>query len=351
MSFIPTAPFSSCLGLRDAKIALVGECWGENEELTGLPFMGNAGQELMRLLAEAEIDYSKCFITNTLNARPPGNDLAQFCGAKRDVGPHYALPPLRQGKYLLPEYLPELDRLRNELETVRPHIVVALGGTALWALTGHGNIGSTRGAIAEAKLVPGLKLLATYHPSYLFKVWANRPIVLADLMKAKREAEFPEIRRPKCTILVEPTLNEMWAWAKRPIHALAVDIETGMGQIKCIGFARSRSDAIVVSFVDFTRPGNRTWDTLESELQAWNWVEHMLQLDVPKIFQNGLYDLQYILRAGIRPTRCECDTMLLHHALYPELKKGLGFLGSIYTNHASWKLMRGRDQDELKRDE
>jgi hypothetical protein len=44
------------------------------------------------------------------------------------------------------------------------------------------------------------------------------------------------------------------------------------------------------------------------------------------------------------------DTMLLHHAMYPELPKSLGFLGSIYTNESAWKLMR-QDSEELKRDE
>jgi len=66
-------------------------------------------------------------------------------------------------------------------------------------------------------------------------------------------------------------------------------------------------------------------------------------------YQNGLYDLQYILRMGLRPANCQADTMLLHHSLFPELQKGLGFLGSIYTNEASWKLMR--EQDSNKRDE
>lgn len=353
MPHVPTEPFAHTLGPRDAKIALVGEAWGEQEELAGIPFIGNAGQELSRLLGEAGIDRRECFITNTINARPLNNDLNQFCGAKRDVAsPDYTLFPLRQGKYLLPEYIPELSRLREELTAVQPNLVIALGGTALWALRKTAAIGSNRGTVAESTLIPGQKILATYHPSYLFKVWSHRPIVLADLMKAKREAEFPEIRRPERTVLVDPTLDEMWEWASRPIHALACDIETGAGQIKCIGFARHPGDAIVVPFLDYTRPGNSYWLTLEAEVEAWNWVEHMLRMDVPKIFQNGLYDLQYILRAGLRPRRCEADTMLLHHALYPELQKSLGFLGSIYTNESSWKLMRGKsDSEETKRDE
>jgi hypothetical protein len=42
--------------------------------------------------------------------------------------------------------------------------------------------------------------------------------------------------------------------------------------------------------------------------------------------------------------------MLLHHALYPEMQKGLGFLGSIYSNEPAWKLLRGK-AEELKKDD
>jgi hypothetical protein len=45
------------------------------------------------------------------------------------------------------------------------------------------------------------------------------------------------------------------------------------------------------------------------------------------------------------------DTMLLHHSLFPEMLKGLGFLGSVYTNEQSWKLMSRPKTDTEKRDE
>ncbi len=57
-----------------------------------------------------------------------------------------------------------------------------------------------------------------------------------------------------------------------------------------------------------------------------------------------------MLRAGLRPTMCDHDSMLLHHALYPEMLKGLGFLGSIYANDIAWKSMRTKGNN-LKRDE
>ncbi len=69
----------------------------------------------------------------------------------------------------------------------------------------------------------------------------------------------------------------------------------------------------------------------------------------PLLFQNGMYDLQYLYKMGFRPRACLEDTMLLHHSLFPELQKGLGFLGSVYSNEAAWKLMR--KQDSFKKDE
>jgi DNA polymerase I-like protein with 3'-5' exonuclease and polymerase domains len=80
-------------------------------------------------------------------------------------------------------------------------------------------------------------------------------------------------------------------------------------------------------------------------------VEALLASAIPKVFQNGVYDLQYLLRMGLTVNNCAHDTMLLHHSLFPEMKKGLGFLASIYSSEASWKLMRHEKADTVKRDE
>ena len=105
---------------------------------------------------------------------------------------------------------------------------------------------------------------------------------------------------------------------------------------------------MVVPFVD--AQGINAWDSQEKEILAWRLVKEILEGPTIKLFQNGLYDLQYLLRMGFRPKNCHADTMLLHHALFPEMQKGLGFLGSIYTNESSWKLMRKRNE-ELKKDD
>jgi uracil-DNA glycosylase len=341
--------FAYTSGPKNAKIAIVGEAWGEQEEKVKVPFIGSSGQELTRMLAQGGIPRASCFMTNVFNLRPRDNKIEYLCGKKAEVGADYKHAPLSQGKYILPQYLPHLDRLKAQLEALRPNLVLALGATSCWALLGKAGISSLRGTISPSSLIPGQKVLPTYHPAAILRNWSLRTIVIADLLKAQREAQFPEIVRPKREILIAPSLSEIAQWAGQHHEALAVDIETRHGQVTCVGFARSPSDAIVIPFVDHRAPGWNYWANPSDEAAAWVWVRRLLDHPAPKIFQNGLYDLQWLCKLGFRPRNVKFDTMLIHHTLYPEMQKSLGFLGSIYTNEMAWKLMRNQDTD--KRDE
>jgi DNA polymerase len=336
---------------------LIGEAPGEDEERTGFPFMGYSGQELDRLLVEAGLRRMDCFITNVLETRPPNNKLAEyFCVKKSECG--HDFPPLSAGKYLHRELLPELRRLASELLIVRPNVIVALGNTALWALTGQTGIGKVRGAVTVSSAsapcgVPGLKVLPTYHPAAL-RDWSLRPIILADLIKAKREAEFPEIRRPERWILVNPTLEEVLEWAdcmiEQPPRLLSIDTETAGGFIKCISFSPDPAHAFVIPFYAKHQPDHCYW-SFDDEIKVRRAIQQVLVCPAPKLFQNGLYDIQYIRKEKWKILNMDEDTMILQHALYPELPKSLGFLGSIHTNEAAWKLMRTRAEDTFKRED
>ena len=162
-----------------------------------------------------------------------------------------------------------------------------------------------------------------------------------DLQKAKRESAFREVRRPERTVYIEPDLFDLeWFYTNHIAAAkrLAVDIETVGDQISCIGFAPSINTALTVPFIDYRKGGNY-WIDLDTELKAWAWVRNVCLSSVPKVFQNGLFDLHRLWRGyGIRVNNAEDDTMLLSHSLHPEAPKGLAYLGSIYTSEASWKL-------------
>lgn len=345
--------FSPCIrsvGPSPAKLLILGEAPGETEQQLGIPFVGYSGQLLDDMLKVAEINRSECYLTNVLFTRPPSNKLEAFCVPRSNPSAITEMPALSKGNFLKGDFRPELQRLRDELRSVRPNLILALGNTACWATLKQTSISKIRGTIVNSEFG---KVLPTYHPAAIFRQWDLRPIVQADIMKAAMEKEFPEVRRPQRTIIYDPLPAEIetfYALAKEA-KGIAVDIETRLGQITCIGFAISKALALVIPFVDDRKPGRNFWPTHISERTAWRWVQSLLELPAPKIFQNGLYDLQYIRRMGLRVVNCIEDTMLLHHAMHPELLKGLGFMGSVYTNEPAWKLMRKRAEDNLKRDD
>ena len=123
-----------------ARMLVVGEAPGAQEDACGRPFGGKGGQLLDRLLDEAGIDRGSVAVANVLKCRPPGNRTPTRAEANRCRG--------------------WLDR---QVELVDPRLVVTLGGTALaWACgTGH-RLADMRARLHDWN---GRRLLASYHPS------------------------------------------------------------------------------------------------------------------------------------------------------------------------------------------
>ena len=353
-------------------IVLLGEAYGSNEAKLGFGFVGASGVELLRLLDEADIitltseDHS--FISrfwnlgdpacidavwrlhpevhraNVFPFHPHANDIGSLFVDKRDGLRGYPLLTGGHRKktgYVSREYIPYLERLADEILAVDPNLVIAFGNTPLWALCGLTGISKVRGSTRlSTHTAVGYKVLPTYHPAAVLRQWELRPVTVMDLVKAKREAEFPEVRRPACEIWIEPDLADLWEFKRRYITDFAaVDIETAGNQITCIGFAPTPTTALVVPIWDSRKRNKSYWKTLADESAAWVFIRSILEdRSIRKVFQNGLYDLAFTWRANRVPTfGATEDTMLLQHALQPEALKGLGFLGSIYTDHGAWK--------------
>ena len=362
-------------------IFLIGEAYGDQEARISAGFVGPSGVELLRMLHDAgliqltQIDreyindyyrrgdpksvdaiwrlHPEVHRTNVFNVHPSGNKLEWFCGTKSDGIPGY--PAILPSKYVQKEFEPELDRLADEILTHDPNLIIALGNTPLWALCGRTGVGKIRGTTClTTHLVTGYKLLPTYHPAAVIRQWEHRPTTIIDLAKAAREADFPDIRRPACTIWIEPTLSDIERFINDFIlgcDLLSVDIETTGSRITCIGFAPSKAMAIVIPFDDDRTKGGSYWPTREAESLVWKCVADVLTNGrIAKLFQNGLYDIAFLWRAyGIGVKGAKEDTMLLSHSLQPESLKGLAYLGSIYTDHGPWKSERkvetiGRDK-------
>jgi uracil-DNA glycosylase family protein len=140
-------------GKASARCMLVGEQPGDQEDLQGRPFVGPAGAVLDRALKEAGLDRSRLYVTNAVKHfkwEPRGRRRMHKTPAQQEI------EACRQW-------------LERELATVRPDLVVALGGTAARALVGRVvKLGEQRGRIITGGDIPAL--LVTVHPSYILRV-------------------------------------------------------------------------------------------------------------------------------------------------------------------------------------
>lgn len=368
--------------MTDKPIFLVGEAPGEAEAKIGKSFVGPSGTELLKMLADAGVIaltaddrslifkyystrdphcidavwemHPEVYRTNVFQQHPPGNELKHFCSDRKIAIQGY---PKSHAGWFRKEFQYELDRLGDEILQYDPNLIVCLGNTPLWALGGRTGITKLRGTTCvSTHCVSGYKLLCTYHPAAVVRQWELRPTTVADLSKIRREKDFPDVRRPKCEIWIEPSLEDIETFIAEYItngcEILSVDIETSGSQITCIGFAPRSDLAIVIPIHDTRGKSGSYWPTQESEERCWKLIRSVLEdCSIRKLFQNGLYDIAFLWRAyGLRTMGAAEDTMLLHHALQPESLKGLGYLGSIYTDHGPWKSERG-GSETIKRDE
>ncbi len=330
-------------------LMIVGEAWGEQEEIKGQPFVGPSGKLLRGLLYQVGIDRQECHFTNVFNFRPPNNSLSTLFTSKTDGMPNYR--PISPGKYVHKKYASEIARLFAEVDRVNPNLILALGNTPLWALCKKSGIKKYRGS-------PLLthdgqrKVLPTWHPAAVLRQWELRPVLFADLTKASKQKEFPELNRPRRLIYLEPSIKDIddfYAEHLKDQPFISTDVETKEGQITEVGYSTADGKhCIVIPFWSRESADGNYWKTLEEELEAWKRVRY-INARHRHIGQNFSYDMQYFWRTVHIPVpKFHGDTMLMHHALQPELEKGLGFLGSVYTDEPSWKFMR-TDHTTLKK--
>jgi len=323
-------------------ILVVGEFMTGTDEDAGGPFEGKLNSMSKSFLRQAGIEPRHCEFTNVFNKVSPNSRAFGFFGGKTGGVPH--LKPLKPGKYLLREHMPDLELLWKKVLHFKPNLVIALGDVALWALTSEASLKFSRGRITTGhSKFPVQKILPTYSAGQIMAEWPLRPIHLADLAKARRESQFPEVRRPQRLLHIEPNIadiNEFFETYVKDCVTLDCDIETKGTMITCVGFAPSPERAIVIPFYDETKRSGNYWESKFLELQAWAQVRRFLSSGKQLGGQNFQYDMQYLWRQmGIKSPDFHDDTMLLHHALQPEMQKGLGFLASIYTDELSWKFM------------
>ena len=143
-----------------AKIMLIGEGPGSNEDQEGLPFVGRAGALLDKMLASIDLNRKNVYITNVVNYRPPENR--------------------RPTEEEIAKYLPYL---KKHIEIINPKILVLLGSTALNALIGNEVvISKARGQWIERRFGEcKTSVIVTFHPAFLMRQPAQKKMAWIDL--------------------------------------------------------------------------------------------------------------------------------------------------------------------------
>ena len=294
-------------GPTDAKIMVVGEAPGAEEEREGIPFVGMSGSLLNRYLERNGVfrnfdaDRFEVFATNLCKYRPYKNEFRHLIDS----------PQLEEG----------IAELKADIEEVNPNVIIALGNHPMKYLTGEDGIMKWRGSVLPCSLVEGKKVFATIHPAAILRMYGLNPIFNYDLGRAVEQSEFPDIRYPKYEAIIDPEPARLWSLVDEMVEAdwLSIDIETfGPGNMSCIGFADREDRGLCITF---QCPGG--WEAAKTIYEHHN----------PKmLFQFGTYDVNFLDRFyGWKVGNYTYDTYIGAANLMPEFPRGLDFLTSIYT--------------------
>jgi uracil-DNA glycosylase family 4 len=153
-------------GNPNAKIMIIGEGPGANEDLEGVPFIGKTGELLDKMLLSINLDRDSVYISNVVNYRPPENR--------------------KPTEEEIARYLPCLIK---HIEIINPQILILLGGTAFNAIIGNDEvISNARGVWIEKRIGScNTSVIATYHPAFLMRQPEQKKKSWVDLKMIKKK--------------------------------------------------------------------------------------------------------------------------------------------------------------------
>ena len=333
------------IGRPESKLWIVNRCPSQQDHKAGFAFSKGTAWILRDAFEYTDMDFRHVRCVNVVPHLPAMGNIDNWLVTKKDLPADVLeykniLGPIR-GKYFDPAILPWVAQLQADLQTYRPNCILALGPEVSRILVGADKIGQERGSLHDCQLVPGIKVIPTYHPSACFANASLQPILRADVQKAVRESAYPERRLKPRHIHVAETIQDLYDFRRQyGGPAATVDIETipAWKQITDVGIAFSEDRVLVIPIIDKTKPDYSYW-SYEDEFRVWDFIREILADPQTEIRGQGyMYDATWLYQLLLIPSYSyRGDSLVLHHALYPEMPKDLGFLASLYCDEISWK--------------
>lgn len=345
-----------------ARIMIVGEAPGEEEERYGKPFIGYSGKLLDEMLASVGIARGEAFVTNVCRVRPPGNDITLYLWdgiykpprggkptkAEENLRKHGFNPStytILRDRSVHPFILEGFQALQKEIESVQPKIILALGNTALWALTGIWGISKWRGSMLVSDLPGAPRVIPSIHPAAVLRDWRLKYIATHDLRRVAGLLDGSAYPKPLWRFQVRPTYAQvcdvLWnLFCRLNFHErlrISVDLETKAGHIACLGLSWTLLDALCIPFQCVSRRSGY-WTEDQEAFICLLLHRVLTHKNVEVVGQNIIYDCQYFFRWLHFLPRVAQDTMIGQHSLFSDSPKNLGFLGSMYCRYyVYWK--------------
>ncbi len=322
------------IGPTNARIAIVGEAPGQEEEASGIPFCGPSGRLLNELLEQAGTRREECYITNVSKYRPPGNNIKQLSLIGVDIE--------EQKRNLFEELL---SLRKNNL-----NVILSVGATSMEALCSEKGITKYRGSILTSK-IDGIKVVPIIHPRNILVPRGSggveyyyKYITKLDIQKAVRESQFKENRTPSKMIQIVKSPYQLYKFLEeyKKYDIVSLDLETHSSVPICVGLAFNNSHAVSVPLFSISTAKSRIDLSTSDQVEIWQMLSEFLNQERIKFLgQNFKFDHQLLIRPlkmiEYQPGKLHADTSLMMEVAYPELPKNQGFMGSLFSEEPYYK--------------
>lgn len=323
-------------GNTDAQIMLIGDVCGDSDLQSGLALSGDSKRILTKILQSVRMSYEELWKTALVKDR--GN---------------LATPDINR-VLVTQEYK---DVLLNEINSIKPRIVVPLSELSFEFLTGLTGIRKFRGSVLPPNGIAierdHTRIIPVLGPNpYLYEDPKLEFISRLDFTKVSNNLykDGPIAEVGLCWVCRDSTrLREYFerhyaTTIAKPMELggfVVFDIETFANLPTCISFCFDGFESVCIPLLDFTVP-------LDQRMLMLRLVLKLLESPIPKVNQNIKFDWRKLYRFGFSVSNVSGDTMLAASCLYAEFPKNLGFLTSIYTDMPYFKDESGKDFDPTR---
>jgi DNA polymerase len=339
---MPNPNYVPGMGSPDAKVMVVGEAPGKDEDEQLKPFVGESGQELDALMREAGHPHWRyeCYVTNVSKFRPPYNIFSRL--------------------HEVASYEEQIAGLWTEIRAIKPNVILALGDNALTALTGKHGITKYRGSILQSTAgVP--KVIPTFHPANLVRSrnevdefgestgieggkqifkFVYRKVMVDDIKRAFQESNYEDLKLPQRNLLIAKNSGDVYGFIQRHNGSIPmVDIEAYNCIPVCLSLAFNRYEAMSIPLFRRIGKGVQLCEWTDSDIAyGWNILDNLFRT-TPVMGHNFVgYDYDKLRMLGFRFRGIHADTMLLSHTVNPEMPAfSLAYLTSFFTREPYYK--------------